>query len=242
MSKMGKIVVAAVAVVVVLGGGLWYFVLRDTSPPTASLDAIDVPTTTGNPTGTGGSTGGGGGSTGSADGTWVVVQGDDVFVGYRMEELFGGQTIKKTAAGRTPAVTGTVEIDGSTISSATFTADVTQLKSDEARRDGAIGSRGLETETFPEATFTLTEPIALSGAPKEGEEITVSATGDLTLHGVTKAVTLDLTAKWTGSAITVAGSTPIVLADFGMEVIEIPGFVTTDDHGTLELQLVLQPS
>ena len=33
--------------------------------------------------------------------------------------------------GRSPAVTGTVEIDGSTIPSATFTADVTKLASDD---------------------------------------------------------------------------------------------------------------
>ena len=240
MSKMGKIVVAVVAVVVVLGGGLWYFVLRDTAPPAANLSAIDVPTTTGGPSGTGGS-GTTATASGSADGTWAVVAGEDVFVGYRIDELFGGQTVKKTAAGRTPAVTGTVVIEGSTIESATFTADVTKLASDDPRRDGALGSRGLQTETFPEATFTLTEPIELSAAPTEGEEITVSATGDLTLHGTTKPVTLDLTAKWSGSAITVAGSAPIVLADFGMEAIDIANVVTTDDHGILELQLVLQP-
>lgn len=241
MSKMTKIVIAVVAVVVVVGGGLWYVVLRDTAPEVASLDAIDVPPVT-SATGSGGTGAtGSGAAPASADGTWTVVAGDDVFVGYRVDELFAGQTISKTAAGRTPAVTGTVVIDGATVSEATFTADVTKLKSDEDRRDGAIGTRGLQTETFPEATFTLTEPIDLGSVPTEGEELTVSATGDLTLHGVTKPVTLELTAKWTGSAITVAGSTPIVFADFGMEVIEIPGFVTTEDNGTLELQLVLQP-
>ncbi len=233
----------SIAVVVVLGGGLWYFVLRDTSPPVASIDAIDVPPATGSPNGTAAPSGtAGGAAPESADGTWTVTVGEDVFVGYRIEELFGGQTVKKTATGRTPAVTGTVVIEGTTIPSATFTADVTKLKSDDDRRDGALGSRGLQTETFPEATFTLTEPITLPGEPTEGEELTVSATGDLTLHGVTKPVTLELTAKWSGSAITVAGSAPIVLTDFGMDVIEIPGLVTTDDHGVLELQLVLQPA
>lgn len=245
MSKVTKIVVAVVAVLVVVGGGLWYFVLRDTAPEVASLDAIDVPPATSS-TGSGGTSAAGSGSgsgsaSASADGTWTVVAGDDVFVGYRVDELFAGQTISKTAAGRTPAVTGTVVIDGATVSEATFTADVTKLKSDEDRRDGAIGTRGLQTETFPEATFTLTEPIDLGSPPEEGQEITVSATGDLTLHGVTKPVTIELKAKWTGSAITVAGTTPIAFADFGMEVIEIPGFVTTEDNGTLELQLVLQP-
>lgn len=242
MSKLAKIVVAAVAVVIVLGGGLWYFVLRDTSSEVASLDAIDVPANLGT-TGSGGPAGTGASEAPtSADGTWKVVAGDDVFVGYRIQELFGGQTIEKTATGRTPAVEGSIVIDGTTISSATFTADVTQLASDEARRDAAVGTRGLQTETFPEATFTLTDPITLPSAPAVGEELTVRATGDLTLRGVTKPVTLELTAEWTGSAITVAGSAPIVLADFDMEVIEIPGFVTVADNGVLELQLVLQPA
>lgn len=242
MSKSARIIVVAVAVVVVLGGGLWFFVLRDTSPEVASLDAIDVPANVGT-AGSGGPAGTGAAQAPTtADGTWEVVAGEDVFVGYRIQELFGGQTIEKTATGRTPAVEGQVVIDGTTISSATFTADVTQLASDEARRDAAVGTRGLETETFPEATFTLTEPITLASAPAVGEEITISATGDLTLHGVTEPVTLELTAEWTGAAITVAGSAPILLADFGIEVIEIPGFVTVADNGVLELQLVLQPA
>lgn len=246
MSKVTKIVLAVVAVVVVVGAGVWYVVLRDTAPEVATLDAIDVPPSTSG-TGSGGTGGGGSGSgsgsaTASADGTWTVVAGEDVFVGYRVDELFAGQTISKTAAGRTPAVTGSIVIDGSTVSEATFSADVSKLKSDEDRRDGAIGTRGLQTETFPEATFTLTEPIDLGAAPEQGQEITVSATGDLTLHGVTKPVTIELTAKWTGTAITVAGSAPVAFADFGIEVIEIPGFVTTEDHGILELQLVLQPA
>ena len=242
MSKVTKVVVVVVAVLVVGGAGLWFFVLRDTSPEVASLDAIDVPTNVGT-AGSGGPAGSGGGEApATADGTWEVVAGEDVFVGYRIQELFGGQTIEKTATGRTPAVEGSIVVEGATIPSATFTADLTQLASDEDRRDAAVGTRGLETESFPEATFTLTEPITLPSAPAVGEEITVSATGDLTLHGVTKPVTLELTAEWTGSAITVAGSAPIVLADFAIDVIEIPGFVTVAADGVLELQLVLQPA
>ena len=242
MSKVTKIVLAVAAVVVIGGIGLWYVVLRDTAPEAATLDAIDVPSTPGTsgPPGSGGSSGSG--TPASVDGTWKVVTGEDVFVGYRIQELFGGQTIEKTATGRTPAVEGTVVIDATSVTDATFTADLTQLASDEARRDAAVGSRGLETETFPEATFTLTAPIDLPGTVNMDEEIAVSATGDLTLHGVTKPVTLELTAKWVGDAITVAGSAPIVLADFGMETIEIPAFVTVADNGVLELQLVLQPA
>jgi hypothetical protein len=40
----------------------------------------------------------------------------------------------------------------------------------------------------------------------------------------------------------VAGNTPIAFADYGMASIEIGGFVSTDDHGTMELQLLLAPA
>ena len=77
--------------------------------------------------------------------------GDGVFVGYRVQELFGGATIKVTAVGRTPAVEGTMTVCGSQVTAADITADVTQLKSDKAHRDGQIKTRGLETNTFPTA-------------------------------------------------------------------------------------------
>ena len=52
---------------------------------------------------------------------------------------------------------------------------------------------------FPTATFVLTEPIELGAVPADGEEVTATATGDLTLHGVTREVTIDLVARLDGS-------------------------------------------
>ncbi len=237
MSTVSKIVLAVVVVLVIAGAGVWFVVLRDTAPEVASIDAIDVPTTTGAPGGSAASPTSDGAT---PDGTWTVVTGDDVFVGYRIDEQFVGETITKTAAGRTTAVEGSMDITDGVVTDVSITADVTGLASDETRRDDAIGSRGLQTDQFPEATFTLTSPVVLPSPLEEGREVTVAATGDLTLHGVTRPVTLDLIAKWAGGAITVAGSTPVVLADHGMEVVEIPGFVKTADHGVLELQLALR--
>jgi len=93
VSKTVKIILAAAVVVLVVGGaGFWYFVLRDDAPAKASLDAIDQ----------GGSSTTTGGKPVTLDGTWNVEQGEDVFVGYRVQELFAGDTIKKTAAGWLP--------------------------------------------------------------------------------------------------------------------------------------------
>ena len=63
-------------------------------------------------------------------------------------------------------------------------------------RDNIIKSRGLETDAFPTATFELTQPVELpEGIDTAGASVPFSATGNLTLHGVTKAVTLDFDAR-----------------------------------------------
>jgi polyisoprenoid-binding protein YceI len=161
-----------------------------------------------------------------------------------VHEIFAQGAVEKTANGRSPVVEGSLTIAGGQVTAAEITADTTKLKSDEDRRDSAIANRGLETAKFPEATFKLTSPLAL-GSPAQGAETSLTAKGELTLHGQTKAVDVPLTAVWTGSEIKVATQgegVPIAFADYGMSKIEIGGFVTTDDHGTLELQLLFVPA
>ena len=48
---------------------------------------------------------------------------------------------------------------------------------------------------FPTATFKLTKPIELGSVPADRQEVTASATGDLTLRGTTRPVTFNLTAR-----------------------------------------------
>jgi hypothetical protein len=67
--------------------------------------------------------------------------------------------------------------------------DLTTLDSDSDRREGALRTRGLESARFPTATFNLTEPMSLPAGLTDGERATLSATGDLTIHGVSNEVT-----------------------------------------------------
>jgi polyisoprenoid-binding protein YceI len=219
---------AAIVVVVALGAGVWWFVLRDTADPKADLNRIDAK--------------GAGKAVDTPDGSWKVQRDATVFVGYRVQEQFVADVVEKTATGRTPVVDGSITVDGKKITATTFTADLTQLKSDQDRRDSALRERGIESSRFPKATFVLTSPITLPAAPAKNTTIKLTATGDLTLHGVTKPVDVALQARWDGSTISVAGNTPIRFADWGMDRIEIPGFVKTDDHGTMELQLLFVPA
>jgi len=218
-----------IVVLVAVAGGFWYLVLRDDAPPPATLRTRSDPpaapaASAANATG------------GSVDGVWTVQPGDQVFVGYRMQEQFGGDTVEHTAVGRTPAVSGTMQIDNDKVVSASFKADLTQLTSDQARRDRYIKSNGLETDQFHDATFTLSDPIQLA-APAQGAAVKTSASGDLTIHGVTKRVSIPLMARWNGDTIDISGGTDIVLADYGIQPPAVGGFVKTADHGSFELQL-----
>jgi polyisoprenoid-binding protein YceI len=104
-------------------------------------------------------------------------------------------------------------------------------------RDGQLGRQGLETDQFPTATFVLGEPVELSQAPVEGETMTATATGDLTLHGVTNRVEVALEARLQGGIVTVVGSLPIAFGDYGMTAPESMRVLSIDENGTMEFQL-----
>jgi len=167
------------------------------------------------------------------DGTWKVTTGS--IVGYRVKEVLFGQS--DTAVGRTSTVTGQFAASGTSITSGSFTVDMTTVTSDKSMRDRQFQGRIMETSIYPTATFELTKPIDLGTVPSDGVAKTVSATGRLTLHGVTKTVTIPLSAQRTANSIEVTGQLPITFADWNITNPSFGGTVTTEDHGTLELLL-----
>ncbi len=225
----------ALALIVALGFGVWYLVFRDDAPPAVDLEsAAQSVTTDPERTSTGGS---------AIDGTWTVdtsvgdlAAGTASFVGYRVQEELASIGAK-TAVGRTPQVEGSLTIDGTTVTEVTIVADLTALTSDSDRRDGALRDQAIQTGQFPDATFELTEPIELGSVPGEGEPVTVEAVGTLTLHGVTRPVTLDLEAQRTGEVIVVTGQLPILFADYGIEKPSAFSVLSVEDNGIMELQL-----
>ena len=140
--------------------------------------------------------------------------------------------------GRTSDVTGTLEFDGSTITSVDVTADLSTLQSDDDRRDGQLKRQALETNEFPEASFVLTDPIAIEGDPASGEPISATAVGDLTIHGVTNRVELALQGQLVDGRVVVVGSTVIVLADYDIEQPSSMAVLSVSEEGTMEMQLV----
>ena len=228
---------AVVLVIALAGFGIWYFVFRDDSPPAVNIDRA-TETLDSDASGTSE-------PASEVDGTWNIDRSigsfadfTSSFAGYRVQEELASIGAK-TAVGRTPDVEGTFTIDGNEIPKAEFTVDMSTLTSDEDRRDNAIRNQAIETARFPTATFTLTEPIPLEQVPAEGTKISVDATGDLTLHGVTKQVTIPLEAQRTGDVIAVTGQVDIPFADFDISQPTSFAVLSVEDHGILEVQLFL---
>jgi len=107
--------------------------------------------------------------------------------------------------------------------------NVESLTSDQSMRDSHIQTLGLESAQFPHATFVL----LVAGDPcptnaTSGAEISVSLRGALTIHGVTKTVSIPVQARLTGSQIEVVGAITFPWGEFGMQAPNIGGFVTVD--------------
>jgi len=210
---MIKRIVIGVVIVVLLGAGAFYwFVIRDT--PEKQLTLTKPSDTSGQSTDP---------APASLDGTWKVRSEDPTRAGLRIKETFLGGVAEHTAVGRTSEVTGSLTLAGTKVTTGSFTVDLASLGYtddppglDVASRAHAMQSAGLQTEQFPTTTFKLTKPIDLGETPKAGQTITKDATGQLTLHGVTKPITFSVDAQLIDGQIEVATSdpVPVQLADY----------------------------
>lgn len=214
--------VPVLLVVLVVGGVLIY--VNFINDPAPRLELETVTTTQGDASDAD--------TPATIDGAWRVASGSTVQ--YRVPEILFGQSTE--GVGSTESVTGDMSIAGTSVDTASFTADLTTVTSDQSNRDRQFQGRIMDTASFPNATFTLTEPIDLGSVPENGERVQTQATGDLTLRGQTRTVTFDVVAQRNGDAIEANGSIPITFADYG---IPEPSFGPAEVGATGELEFLI---
>jgi polyisoprenoid-binding protein YceI len=138
-----------------------------------------------------------------------------------------------TVKGRFSEVTGEIKLDEGTFANSKVNIDVSvaSLDTRESQRDTHLRSGDFfDVEKFPAITFR--------GTAIEGPLDQFKLTGDLTIHGVTRPVTLDVTHEgrgkdpWGGERIGFAGTGKIKRSDFGLTwnaVLETGGFLVGDE-------------
>lgn len=229
--KIAGILVAVIAAALV--GGPWVYINLIREPAAGSfLDEASTSTIAMSDTTVSAST-----PTISLDdpsGTWQVTNTSQV--GYRVDEVLFGQNV--TAVGRTNAVTGSLVIKDGVVTSGQFVVDMTTVKSDEPKRDAQFESRIMDVINYPTATFVLTSPITLA-ENATASSTTNTASGELTLRGTTKPISISVIGEVRDGRIVVTGETTVTFDEWGIPNPSIPG-ISTEDFGILEFQLVLE--
>jgi polyisoprenoid-binding protein YceI len=173
-------------------------------------------------------------ATGPADGTWDVTTGS--VAGFRIRESALG--FGNDVTGRTTAVTGTAVITGGRVTSAVFRIVLTAI---------TVGGKpmpqlatSLDTAAYPDATITLVGPAPLPAGFGTGRTVSTAFPGQLTLRGVTRPVTITVSARRDGAAIEAAGSLTVPSGRWGITLPAGFGFLGgLSSQATAEFLLIL---
>ena len=163
---------------------------------------------------------------------------------YRVREQLAGFDLPKDAIGATKGVTGRIVIgsDGKVVKdSSRVTIQLAQLKSDQTRRDNYLRRSTLETSKFPKAELV---PVALEGLLLPigpGSSQTFVVRGDLTVHGVTRPTTWQVTARGEGNTVVGTAATAFTFKDFGLEQPRVPVVLSVADTIRLEYDFRFVP-
>jgi polyisoprenoid-binding protein YceI len=163
---------------------------------------------------------------------------------YEVGETFLRDNRFATAIGRTKGIAGDVLVDFANPANSQMGAiviDISQLKSDEDRRDNFIRNNALESSRFPQATFKPTKIEGLPASAKPGDQLTLKVTGDLTVKETTKPVTFDVTLTAAQDKLTGSAATEVLLSDFGVGPIQL-AFLQTEDKAKLVFEFVALPT
>lgn len=162
---------------------------------------------------------------------------------YIVRELLAANTIENDVVGKTPAASGQVVLDaaGAVVPARSrIVVVLTGLKTDRDRRDGYVQRNTLATAEHPNATLEVTEiKDAPTPLPTNGR-FTFTLVGNLTLKGVTKPTTWQVSATATPTGYTGLAKTEFAFADFELSRPRVPVVARVDDPIRLELQFNFQ--
>lgn len=164
-------------------------------------------------------------------------------VRYRVREQLVGRDLPNDAVGETGAVSGMIVIDDAgqiVAEQSQITVDITGLTSDSDRRDGYVQRRLLEGEAHPTVTLTPTAISGLTGAVPTSGTAQLQVTGDLTVKGVTRPTTWQVTANFGADQVTGSAQTAFTFDDFELDQPRVPVLLSVADTIRLEYDFTLQ--
>jgi len=134
--------------------------------------------------------------------------------------VFLSEAPVETIEGTVPGATGhvTTNTEDLTQTSGMISVPVKGMKTGNKTRDKhVVGKHWLEAKKYPEITFEILSVNVVSiDDSAEVKVAELEATGQFSLHGQTKEMTIPLTLKWKGDKVKVSAEFEVALADYAV--------------------------
>lgn len=165
---------------------------------------------------------------------------------FLVTEQLAGFDLPNDAVGTTSDITGQIVLaaDGTVVSDESkFVVNLSTLKTDSSMRDGFIQRNTLQTSTYPNAEFVVTEVVGLASPLPTSGAVTFQLVGELTVHGVTRTTTWEVTAEIVGQELIGTARTNFTFGDFGLTIPKVGRVLSIEDSIRLEydFRLAVQP-
>jgi polyisoprenoid-binding protein YceI len=164
---------------------------------------------------------------------------------YLVREQLARFEFPNDAVGRTSRVTGGIVVaaDGTIVAAESrFVIAMAALETDSDRRDNFVRRNTLETDAHPEAVFVPRTFDGVAFPLPETGPLQFRMTGDLTIRGVTRPVTWDVTAQVDQGALRGEARTRFTFADFEITKPRVASVLSVADEIRLEYSFFLVPA
>lgn len=141
------------------------------------------------------------------------------------------------AIGTTGAITGGITLTPAGAvdpANSRIVVDLSTLTSDKENRDRWIKSHTLKTDSFPTAQLVVKQLQGLPRPLPASGTMSLKLLGEMTMHGVTRPVTWDVTLVAHGDDYTGTATTHVKFEDFGMDQPRLMIVVSVVDDVKLE--------
>jgi|FLYL01.1.fsa_nt_gi polyisoprenoid-binding protein YceI len=230
-----NLVIAVAAVLVVLGGGVAWFLAAE--PPAPTPDVTAPPLTTAAPEDGSDTT-----ATSSAGSSLTFSLTDETRATFEIDEVLRGRPNR--VVGTSDIVLGEFSFDPddlSTIRIGTILVNARAFRTDSSLRDRAINGPILDTGSFEFIEFTPTAVDGLAGSAAPGDSFEFTVTGDLTIRDVTHPATFRISATWVDEDRIEGTATAVVTrSDYGLVIPQVPSVADVSDEVTLTLSFVAE--
>ena len=166
--------------------------------------------------------------------TFEVGEGSEAT--FTVREKLSRLPLPNDAVVRTTAVMGELHLDGRP---SVFEIDLHKLGSDQGRRDQYIRQTMFPSD--PVAVFTVDDVGALPSGFTDGDTVTATVPGTLTLRGSDFPISFEVEARDDGEVIFIVGRTSFVWADLEIPPPNIGQFVQVEDEVKVEVLLAARP-